>query len=90
MPVKTAEESVLEWPSTGDPLNLYAASRPRCKPEGAPCRSGENDDSPFFIEGRSIDDESPDWKDKARTRIKRADQVIVICGNNVDTATVTL
>ena len=41
----------------------------------------KNEDSPFSIADRSIKDESDDWKDKARTRIKRADQVIVICGN---------
>jgi hypothetical protein len=47
----------------------------------------KNEDSPFFIEDWSIKIESDDWKDKARTRIKRADQVIVICGKNTYTAT---
>ena len=47
----------------------------------------KNDDSPFSISDWSIKDESDDWKDKARTRVKRADQVIVICGKNTDTAT---
>ncbi len=47
----------------------------------------KNDDSPFFIEDWSIKDASADRKDKARTRIKRADQVIVICGKHTDTAT---
>jgi hypothetical protein len=47
----------------------------------------KNKDSPFFIEDWSIKIESDDWKDKARTRIRRADQVIVLCGKNTDTAT---
>lgn len=47
----------------------------------------KNVDSPFFIEDHSIKEESVDWKERARTRIKRADQVIVICGKNTDTAT---
>ncbi len=46
-----------------------------------------NDDSPFFIEDWSIEEASADWKEKARTRIKRADQVAVICGKNTDSAT---
>jgi len=46
----------------------------------------KNEDSPFFIEDWSIKEASGDWKDKARTRIKRADQVIVICGKHTDTA----
>ncbi len=47
----------------------------------------KKDDSPFFIEDWSIKEASNDWKDKARARIKRADQVIVICGHHTDTAT---
>ena len=47
----------------------------------------KNDDSPFFIEDWSIKEASSDWKEKARTRIKRVDQVIVICGKHTDTAT---
>jgi hypothetical protein len=47
----------------------------------------KNDDSPFFIEDWSIKDPSSDWKDKAKSRIKRANQVIVLCGKHVDTAT---
>ena len=47
----------------------------------------KNEDSPFFIEDWSIKEASSDWKDKARTRIKRVDQVIVICGKHTDTAT---
>lgn len=45
------------------------------------------DDSPFEITDHSIKVASPDWKDKARTAIRRADQVIVICGLHTDTAT---
>lgn len=44
-------------------------------------------DSPFFIQDLSIKEASSDWKDKARARIKRADQVIVICGKHTHTAT---
>lgn len=46
----------------------------------------KNEDSPFFIEDWSIKEASSDWKAKARTRIKRVDQVIVICGKYTDTA----
>jgi hypothetical protein len=46
----------------------------------------KHDDSPFEIVDHSIKEESADWKDKARTRIKRSQQVIVICGNYTDTA----
>ena len=45
-----------------------------------------NDDSPFDIADWSIKEASSDWKDKARTRIKRVDQVIVMCGKYTDTA----
>ena len=45
------------------------------------------DDSPFEITDHSIKVASPDWKVKARTAIRRADQVIVICGLHTDTAT---
>lgn len=47
----------------------------------------KNDDSPFSIADWSIKEDSADWKDKARTRIKRVDQVIVICGKYTHTAT---
>ena len=46
----------------------------------------KNDDSPFYIEDWSIKEPSGDWKEKARTRIKRVDQVIVMCGKHTDTA----
>ena len=47
----------------------------------------KHDDSPFFIEDWSIKDPSRDWKDRAKSRITRADQVIVICGKHTETAT---
>jgi hypothetical protein len=47
----------------------------------------KHDDSPFSIEDWSIKEPSSDWKEKARTRIKRVDQVIVMCGKHTDTAT---
>ncbi|BDO42069.1 hypothetical protein CELD12_15590 [Cellulomonas sp. NTE-D12] len=46
----------------------------------------KNEDSPFFIADWSIKDASADWKDKATSRIKRAEQVIVICGKHTHTA----
>ncbi len=45
------------------------------------------DDSPFSIIDHSIKVASPEWKEKARTAIRRSDQVIVICGEHTDTAT---
>jgi len=44
-------------------------------------------DSPFEITDVSITVASTDWQDKARARIKRANQVVVICGKHTDTAT---
>jgi len=47
-----------------------------------------NPDTPFDIKDMSIKDAiSRDWKDKARTRIKGCDVVIVICGEYTYTAT---
>jgi MTH538 TIR-like domain (DUF1863) len=46
-----------------------------------------NEDSPFSIADWSIKEPSSDWKDKARQRIKRAKQVIVLCGEHTETAT---
>ncbi|MEU1450430.1 TIR domain-containing protein [Streptomyces mirabilis] len=43
-------------------------------------------DSPFEIHDWSIKEASPDWKDKARDRIRRSDVVIVICGDHTDEA----
>lgn len=47
-----------------------------------------NEDSPFEIADWSVKEElSGDWKEKVRSRIKRVDQVIIICGEHTDTAT---
>lgn len=46
-----------------------------------------NEDSPFSIADWSIREPSSDWKEEARERIKRAKQVIVLCGEYTDTAT---
>lgn len=47
----------------------------------------KHDDSPFEISDWSIKEASSDWEEKAKARIKRSDQVIVICGKHTDTAT---
>lgn len=47
----------------------------------------KNEDSPFEITDWSIKEEvSGDWKKEARTRIKNADVVAVICGKHTGTA----
>lgn len=46
----------------------------------------KNADSPFYIEDWSIKEASTDWKEKARSRIWRVEQVIVVCGQSTDTA----
>jgi hypothetical protein len=46
-----------------------------------------NEDSPFNIADWSIKEPSSDWKDKAGARIKRVEQVIVLCGEYTHTAT---
>ena len=46
----------------------------------------KNDDSPFSIADWSIKEASSDWKEEARERIKRSDQVAVICGEYTDAA----
>jgi MTH538 TIR-like domain (DUF1863) len=46
----------------------------------------KNPDSPFEIADWSIKEPSADWKEKARERIRRVDQVVVICGNFTDAA----
>ncbi len=47
----------------------------------------KNPDTPFDIADMSIKYAiSKDWKDKARTRIKGCDVVIVICGEHTNTA----
>jgi hypothetical protein len=43
-------------------------------------------DSPFFIEDWSVKLVSADWRVKARTRIRRANQMIVICGQHTSSA----
>jgi hypothetical protein len=47
----------------------------------------KNDGSPFEIVDNSIKEGAADWKERARTRIKRSQQVVVICGKYTDTAT---
>jgi Thoeris protein ThsB, TIR-like domain len=46
-----------------------------------------NADSPFEITDVSVKQVSPTWEADARRRIRRADQVPVICGHYTDTAT---
>jgi len=47
----------------------------------------KNEDSPFEITDMSVKEElTGDWKEKVRQRIKKVDQVIVICGEHTDTA----
>jgi hypothetical protein len=47
----------------------------------------KNPDSPFSITDMSIKEKiNRDWKEKARTRIKGCDVVIIICGEKTDTA----
>lgn len=46
----------------------------------------KHEGSPFEIADWSIKQSSPTWRDEARTRIRRSDLVIVICGKNTDTA----
>lgn len=48
----------------------------------------KNPDSPFDIIDRSLKEAlSGDWKAKVKERIRRADLVIVICGEHTHTAT---
>jgi hypothetical protein len=44
-------------------------------------------DTPFEISDHSVKVASPGWKDDARRRIKRVQQVIVICGEHTHSAT---
>lgn len=46
----------------------------------------KNPDSPFEIHDWSIKEASPDWKEKARARIRASDVVAVICGDHTDQA----
>lgn len=43
-------------------------------------------DSPFEVADWSIKVASAGWREEARRRIARADQVIVLCGKNTNTA----
>jgi hypothetical protein len=48
----------------------------------------KNEDTPFSIQDFSIKEAiDKNWKDKARTRIKGCDVVIVICGEHTNAAT---
>jgi len=47
----------------------------------------KNPDSPFDIADWSVKEGiSGDWKEEVRTRIKKVEQVAVICGEHTDTA----
>lgn len=47
----------------------------------------KNDDTPFDISDYSVKEElSGDWKEKVRTRIKKVEQVIIMCGEHTDAA----
>ena len=47
-----------------------------------------NPDSPFEIADRSVRESmTGDWKVKVRERIKKTDQMIVICGKHTNAAT---
>lgn len=48
----------------------------------------KNSDSPFELADWSVKEPmTGDWKAKVRTRIKKTDQVVVICGQYTDKAT---
>lgn len=48
----------------------------------------KNSDSPFELADWSVKEPmTGDWKAKVRTRIRKTDQVVVICGQYTDTAT---
>lgn len=47
----------------------------------------KNEDSPFEIADWSVKEElSGDWKEKVRARIKKVEQVIILCGEHTDNA----
>jgi len=46
-----------------------------------------NDDSPFSVSDWSIKEETTNWTENARKRIRAVEQVVVICGEHTDTAT---
>jgi hypothetical protein len=45
------------------------------------------DDSPFSISDWSVKLADPNWEEDARRRIRRVEQVVVICGEHTDRAT---
>jgi hypothetical protein len=48
----------------------------------------KNEDSPFELADWSVKEPfTGDWKKKVRERIRKVDQLIVICGEHTDTAT---
>lgn len=47
----------------------------------------QHSDTPFTIADWSVKTASAGWKEDARTRIRRAEQVIVLCGRNMASAT---
>lgn len=48
----------------------------------------KHDETPFEITDMSVKEElSGDWKEKVRQKIKKVDQVVVICGKYTDAAT---
>lgn len=48
----------------------------------------KNPDSPFEMADWSLKEPmTGDWKAKVRTRIKKTDQMIIMCGEHTDTAT---
>ena len=46
-----------------------------------------NSDSPFEVEDWSVKTASPTWRAEARSRISRSNQVIVLCGKSMRSAT---
>lgn len=55
--------------------------------KGALLAQSKLSDSPFAIADWSIKEASPTWKSEARSRIRRSDLVIVLCGRHTHTAT---
>jgi hypothetical protein len=48
----------------------------------------KNEDSPFALADWSLKEQlTGDWKKKVRERIRKVDQMIVMCGEHTDTAT---
>ena len=46
----------------------------------------KHENSPFYIADWSIKEASRDWRTKARSRIQRADLVLVLCGHHTHQA----